>query len=353
MKTSLNFTNVCLQKIVCSMPISLLLMCVRRLPTVFFCHLVTDDPLPHVCHLYATKTPREFEADLDYLLREFRPITLEQLKSIILNGDTPPKRSFYLTVDDGLRQAAEIMAPMFQRKGIPAAFFISPAFLDNVDMSYRFKISLLIGIMHERKIPRSAERAVEDVLKRVHSHSSDGMISTLLQVSFKKRHLLDEIANILEYNFEDYLRRERPYMSTEQVCALARDGFDIGSHSVLHPSYAELNLEEQLGQTRDGARMVRERFGVDRGIFAFPFSERGVGDDFFHRIIREETIDLLFGTSGWEHESDKRLVQRVQIDLAEPPLPVFLRASLLCFLINRLKNYSGFRSGSPVFKDNL
>ena len=127
------------------LPLSLLLKNAGGGPLVLFYHAVSDHPLPHINNLYRTKNVEEFEGDLDYLLRsKYFPLCLDDLKSFILQRDSVPPKSFYLSFDDGLREMSDVVAPILKRKGLHATFFVSSGFLDNLDLSYRFKVSLLI-----------------------------------------------------------------------------------------------------------------------------------------------------------------------------------------------------------------
>ena len=55
-----------------------------------------------------------------------------------------PPNSFLLTFDDGFREIYDIIAPILLDKGIPATFFISSGFLDNRELCYQHKASLLV-----------------------------------------------------------------------------------------------------------------------------------------------------------------------------------------------------------------
>jgi len=107
-------------------------------------HTVSDRELLHIKHLYAFKSISQFKSDLDYLLKNFVPISPEQLVEKVNRDEQKRDNTFLLTFDDGLRECEEIIAPILKEKGVPAIFFINPAFIDNKELFYRFKISLVI-----------------------------------------------------------------------------------------------------------------------------------------------------------------------------------------------------------------
>jgi peptidoglycan/xylan/chitin deacetylase (PgdA/CDA1 family) len=119
---------------------------------------------------------------------------------------------------------------------------------------------------------------------------------------------LDGVASLLEVSFEQYLSDVRPYLTTVQVAALVHDGFHIGGHSINHLHYGTLTASEQISQTIDSTHLVRQRFGLDYSVFAFPYSDSGIRASFFKKL--EGHIDLFFGTSAFCRDRANNIFQR-------------------------------------------
>src|SRR5690242_8692376 len=94
-------------------------------------HLVSDRPPLHVRYLYECRGEQDFRAELDLLLRHFKPLSLTELARAIERDGRAPDGSLFLTFDDGFREASEYIAPICLEKGVPATFFLNTAFLDN------------------------------------------------------------------------------------------------------------------------------------------------------------------------------------------------------------------------------
>ena len=62
-----------------------------------------EEALPHLQHLYPVRDIETFRKDLDYLLKYFKPINLQTLKEITINGTKPNENFMHLSFDDGLR----------------------------------------------------------------------------------------------------------------------------------------------------------------------------------------------------------------------------------------------------------
>ncbi len=252
-----------------------------------FYHVVTNEELPWKLN-YNYPSVAQFEAELDSLLRYFKPVSLADLQR---GADL--KGCFHLSFDDGLRECAEIIAPVLKRKGIPATFFINPSFVDNADLFHRYKASVLIELLRKRGI------------------------SLDLQHSYADLPSLDEMAEEFGLDWNEWLATNKPYMSLDQLKALQADGFTIGSHSMDHPEFELLDEENQLEEIRESMDWVNQHLHPSIKAFAFPFTDFGVSDDVIETAHREQLVDLTFGTAGLKDERIAGHYQRLPMETPE------------------------------------
>lgn len=260
-------------------------------------HAVSDAPLDHLSNLYSYRDVQTFRTDLQYLLQERKPLTLQELIGWVANGGHLPARRFFLSVDDGLREAYEVMAPILREYGIPATFFINTASLDNAAMLYRHKASLLAGTISRAKRP-SLEQEVNRILTENGIECCDA-VEGILDVPYGRASILDRIAGVVGLDFQEYLARCQPYVSSAQVSRLIAQGFTIGAHSIDHPLYSDLSLSEQIRQTAESLQVVTRNFGLPYRAFAFPFNDEGVPEVFYSSIQRDGVAEIMFGNSGF------------------------------------------------------
>jgi len=280
-------------------------------------HMVSNEEVPHVKHLYTYRNVRQFKDDIDFFLRYYSPISLYDLINSRKNDRDLPEESFLLTFDDGLREQYDIIAPILIEKGIPATFFLTIDFLDNKQLFYRHKASILI-----EHVQKSGELNSIDEIKNIFSKYEikfTDLKTSILSVKYNRKHVLNEIALLLGVDFDNYLSCVKPFLNTEQVKELVKDGFTIGAHSIDHPLYSSLSLEEQLYQTKESINRIKEKFLVDYGAFAFPHTDFGVSKKFFEEILGSGFIDVSFGTSGMKKDIYKNNLQR--IDMEDTLLP--------------------------------
>ena len=254
-----------------------------------FYHAVAEQPLPHIKHLYQMKTVNEFQKDLDFLLKHYQSIDIDTLYRLHVNKTVPKKPVFHLTFDDGLKEMYEIVAPLLLKKGVAATFFVNSGFVDNKALFYRYHASLSIeSLLQEKKL------------------TSD-LKSEILSCSYGNKEKLFQYFSQQQVN--DFLQKEKPYLTTEQIKTLSKQGFTIGAHSIDHPNYHLIPIEEQLRQTRESLAFVATTVNQQLRLFAFPFTDFNVSKHFFEEI--KPFVDVSFGTSNMKSDEISYNFQRI------------------------------------------
>jgi peptidoglycan/xylan/chitin deacetylase (PgdA/CDA1 family) len=267
-------------------------------------HIVGPIAPLHVRHLYRIPSLTKFKSDIDFLGQRYQPLQLSELERI---GRVPEKKGpashFVLSFDDGMREVYEVIAPILREKGIPAIFFLNSTTIDNKQLMWRHKISLLIArSQHERAC----------VPPRLRMYPGKSVCEKLLALRVADEGMLDEIAAFYELDFDEYLRSTQPYLTTEQVLELARSGFEFGAHSASHPYFSEIPLESQKEEISKSVRFIRT-LGLQCRYFAFPFHDNGVSTCVFSHMKELELV-LSFGTSDARLDSVPFSFQRFALD---------------------------------------
>lgn len=315
-------------------PLSFLKFCSQQYFLPVFYHTISDQPLPHIRHLYQVRDSPTFRADLDYLLKHYTPIDLATLLGHVYEQKPLPKAAFLLTFDDGLSQCATVVAPILQQKGIPATFFINSDFVDNKALMFRYKASLLIECLKEET---PAQQQLVQQKLAAHQLPFKGIKESLLGVRWPQQAVLDQLAQALDYSFEDFLLQEQPYLTTTQIQQLLQQGFDIGGHSQNHPTYNLLALPEQLSQTLQCQAELEQQFELSNRVFAFPFTDYGVSAAFFEQILGSSGFQLTFGGAGLKKETITGQLQRLGIETQSlTPLPTTVHTEYCYFLLKAI-----------------
>ena len=129
----------------------------------------------------------------------------------------------------------------------------------------------------------------------------------------------------------------KPYLSSDQIRELQGSGFEFGAHSIDHPEYRFLPMEEQLRQTGLSLQDLKARFGLKHRFFAFPFTDYGVSKAFFDIAFGEQAdegiLDLGFGAAGIKDDIHPRNLQRVPMEGTQLSAHRIVAAEYLYFLL--------------------
>jgi peptidoglycan/xylan/chitin deacetylase (PgdA/CDA1 family) len=305
-------------------------------------HTVSDNNPEHIRHLYPVKTVRQFTTDLDFLLKNYRPVNPTELENLLHHGISPKTNTFLLTFDDGLREFHDLIAPVLLQKGIPAICFLNSDFVDNKGLFFRYKASLLIGVFEREKQQTQSDPVIQWL--RQYAPDQQNIRSALLSVSYQNQGVLDELATQVGVDFEDYLVKQQPYLNSAQIVALKNQGFYFGAHSCDHPEYRFLDIAEQIRQTKSSVESVSRRFDLPYRAFAFPFTDYGVSEAFFHTIYEQApTVTVSFGCAGMKRDAFSQHIQRIPFETGDLSAKEILNNEYLYFLLKAIVGKNSIR----------
>jgi peptidoglycan/xylan/chitin deacetylase (PgdA/CDA1 family) len=268
-----------------------------------FYHLVSDETPKHVQHLYAARSIERFKEDLDFLLKHYNSISLEELITLNKSGKAITDNCFHITFDDGLKEFYTVVAPILKERGVHATVFLNADFIDNAALFYRFKASILFDELQNDE---------------------------LLNLKYADKFILDGLANEHKVDFDAYLKKHQPYLTSEQIKELIGEGFTFGGHSKDHPLYKDLDFAEQLSQTQESLATIKSQFNLEYSVFSFPFTDDGVLQQLFNKI--SEFTDLTFGCAGIKEDSASNHLQRIPMETSESGKEIIKTEYLYCLI---------------------
>lgn len=285
-----------------------------------FYHVVSNEKLPHILN-YNYRNTAQFEKELDFYLKYFKPVSLAELVS----NKKWHEKIFHLSFDDGLKECAEIITPILLKKGVPATFFVNPGFVDNQQLFHKYKASLILNRLYE-----TSNQKVKHYLKEQNLQGKEILKASILQVN-----ILDEAAAVFGINFKDFLEKQKPYLTTEQIFELKRQGFSIGAHSFNHPEFWKITEEEQLDEVKKSMDWLIEKVNPEIKAFSFPFTDSGVSLKVLKALKSDNICDVTFGTAGIKYDQSKHHFQRYPVE--QPgDFRQNLKAELVYFALRKL-----------------
>ncbi|HEX8949661.1 MAG TPA: polysaccharide deacetylase family protein, partial [Dissulfurispiraceae bacterium] len=171
-------------------------------------HVVSDEDPAHLTGLIHARSVRQFKADVEFFLKHYTPITLTDIIASLDGTGRLPKRCFLLSFDDGFRELYDVVAPILNAQGVPAVFFVATSLVDNRELCYLQKKSLLF------RTPASygdtfAGRTASQLLAGAGIEGPD-LRSRIHRIAYRQRYLLDELESVMECDFAAYVATARP-----------------------------------------------------------------------------------------------------------------------------------------------
>ena len=265
--------------------------------------------------------PAAFEAQLHWLRRRFRLISLPEMVSRIERGHPPEAPGeLALTFDDGLRNHAENAYRILLQQRVPATFFICPDLIDqgrwlwNQEARERLR-TLSEGQLHE------VARAVGAPDVR-----GEQIVAWMKTLGLDARLRVEQMLRDASPRFEPDagLRAIYDPLSWQQVVEMDQELITIGSHTLDHPILPTLDdaeLERQMVQSRAALEQRLQRV-VD--LFCYP---NGANDQRARALVARNYRAAVTSDAG-----------TVPADVCRtllPRVPAAATLSLLAWRLNR------------------
>ena len=276
--------------------------------TIFpYYHIVRNDKVSHIEHLYAYKNEAQFRADIDFLLQHYTPINdLDAVRKGVPN-------SFLLSFDDGLEEVYSVVFPILKEKNLKAVFFLNPDFIDNHHSLYKHDISVIITHLKALDFDLDKLNVIAALLNFEFKDKADFLFK-IKNISFKDKHLIVPVLDYLTIDIKNYLSTQKPYLSKAQVQEMIDYGMFFGGHTMSHPPLHQLSHEEKKAEITNSIDWVKREFHLSYAVFAFPFSDKNISRKLLNELFEYDPAILLFGNSGLKKDIDARIVQRFSLE---------------------------------------
>lgn len=236
---------------------------------IFAYHGVASDIDPRLNFDGFFVSPQTFEAHLRTLKGHYQVMALSNIVRAVQSGEPLPDNATAITFDDGYANNAEIAAPLLSKYGLPATFFVTTGFLDRTHSPWWFEIRDAGCRMRDAGYVRWCM----DVERRLKSLSSIE----------RQQHVVDILSRI-----PDHESRIPPFMTWDQIRALAAGGHEIGAHTVSHISLGHESAEVVEKEIADSLARIRDEVGMVSPVYSYPYGEDAHFDTRWKEILRKQ-----------------------------------------------------------------
>lgn len=253
---------------------------------------------------------RAFDWQIRTLTRWFKVLPLREAAQRLRDG-TLPARAVSITFDDGYADNLTIAAPILQKYGAHATFFIATGYLDGGRMWNDTVIEALARARGARLDLNAAGLGQFDIA------STEARLDSLKKILAQLKYLepaervrrADAIAAAVGQPLPDTLM-----MTSAQLRELHASGMEIGAHTVSHPILARVDEATARREILDSRDRLRALLNADIPTFAYP---NGRPDTDYRKahveIVREAGFEVAVSTAWGAARRDMDVHQLARI----------------------------------------
>jgi peptidoglycan/xylan/chitin deacetylase (PgdA/CDA1 family) len=215
-----------------------------------------------------------FASQMGWLAEHGRIVALEEFLCWKDSGKTPPQDLYVLTFDDGYRDNLTHAAPILERHGMQATFYIAAACLTERMPFWPEVLSQVVRLTSAR----SRALDVDGVATVLELGTPEHRVETCLAAIDRLRKMPAEriaaevarISEVLQVDPDRARDATPPVMSAADLRALVAKGHTIGSHTVSHPYLAAEPAAQQREEIEESRRMLEEAVRAPVLDFCYP-----------------------------------------------------------------------------------
>ena len=220
-----------------------------------------------------------FERQMRFMRRHFEPVAC----SAALDA-ARPSMSFAVTFDDGYDDNYEVAAPILDRLGIPATFFVISDFVGNDRLFWWERVAGILAATTRPRLDTSDILAGDSGSGTEFALQDGGREAACEYLCAALRGgpvdeiepAIDRLAACLKTTIPDSRPRDR-LMNWEELRDLIRRGHEIGGHTATHVNLAtapEAMLEQEIG---GAIATMTAKLEQPVTLFAYPYGHFDAG----------------------------------------------------------------------------
>jgi peptidoglycan/xylan/chitin deacetylase (PgdA/CDA1 family) len=249
--------------------------CSPLLPTgavILRYHSVQKDPrsVADTIGTGITHSAALFQRQIEHVARFYQPVSLDDIFEALSGGKALPPRPVAVTFDDGFRDNAEVAAPVLDRFGIPAAFYVTAGALqtDRAPWYIRLRKAFYCTRVDQWDCSDSGETftLVSQAEREAGLVAACGYCARL---AGEDQH--QAVAAIEEALRVSSFSPVLPLMMDwQQVKKLHDHGHTIGSHTVTHPNMAYVKKQDLIAELLQSRKMLEAELQAPVYHFSYP-----------------------------------------------------------------------------------
>ncbi len=194
------------------------------------------------------------------------------------NGDSVKR--ICITLDDGFAINYPILMQLMQKHGIQPTLFLIGKCLDNKALAWNHKLILLRRYVNPQKLDQQIGKMLPG------ADQSKLFAKITMQ---EKDQLTDRLwLELLPWTQAEYLARNKPFLSTEQLQNLLESGAELALHSQTHPDFSRLDHQTAYSEIQANLQAMENLKLPFQRILAYPYgrcADKAV-ESFLHKELQ-------------------------------------------------------------------
>jgi len=273
----------------------------RRLLVLCYHGVVADDHPEDPGRMGVAVSLREFQEQMLLLMHHFAPISFEALLESQEKNTRLPDHPVLITFDDGLRNSLTCAAPVLERLGAPAVFFVTTGLIANRGLLWTHELYERVLAWNQPSLPMPDDsRDVATPPSLTGRIELAGRISGCCKrISDDARlRYLERLRNAPLILEQEWHRELYEMLTWDEARTLSAKGFEIGSHTVTHPILTRLDVASLRCELRDSKAAIERELGKVCRCIAYPNGGAADVNPTVVRVAREAGYALGVTLSG-------------------------------------------------------
>ncbi len=221
---------------------------------------------------YSRLAPEAFEAQMGYLRKRYRVVSLEQLCSELEDPEATGQ-AVAVTFDDGYRDVYTRAFPILQKYRIPATIFLTVGCIETGQAAWYDRVFLALQALTDEELSLELDGPRRFLLSSpaMRLSAATEIVSSLRRMPDQRRRqycaALEKQVALPADELADRM------LTWEQVRQMHRAGIAFGSHTMTHPVVSRLAPAEAERELLESKRLLEEKLGSPVQDFAYPFGQ--------------------------------------------------------------------------------
>lgn len=273
-------------------------------------------------HGVAPQGAADLAAQLRYLARHFKVVSLGTMLDRIMNGSYPLADEIVLTFDDGLRNNLTVVYPILRELQLPATMFVCPALVESGEWLWNHEMRCRLQML---AIPDLAELRMKLLTPGT---NVDAIIEWMKTLPLQQRRMAEAIIRQATAAFQPTAAQKGAFdvMNWNDLRSLDCDLITVGSHTLSHPILTKLSGQEIEAEILESRRYLEQRLERNVDLFCYP---NGAYDRRAYQLVQKTYRAAVTTETGLIDGTDGLDVHRL------PRIPSAENAALTAWRLHR------------------